>query len=92
MSNNQELNSVVNEVADPRLVHVFRLLNCESEDDISGSDYDKLEDSFISQAHSVVSTEVDLDALRAAGFTVLADNIAELERVSLAYDWSRENL
>ncbi len=92
MSNNQELTTSHDEGSDPRLAHVLSLLNYESEDDVTDSDYERIEDAFISQTQEVISSGTDFDALRAAGFSVLADSLAELGRVSDAYNWSRENL
>jgi hypothetical protein len=77
---------------DKRLALVLEITGSDSEADIASSDYDKVEDHFISCAVSVICSDDEINKLREAGFNELADKMKDLEDASEAYDWSRENL
>jgi len=77
---------------DPRVSIVLDVIQVENIEDVSQSDFDRLEDNFLAQANEVVLDDVQLEHLKASGFAELATRLGELKNASLAYDWSRENL
>ncbi|MDC8832829.1 hypothetical protein [Alteromonas gilva] len=77
---------------DPRESIVLETTDCASVDDVSRSDYDRIEDHFIAVANSLIEDSSQIEHLRVSGFTVLAEKLQRLDEASSAYDWSRENL
>lgn len=78
--------------SDPRIQKVMDELGYDKPEEITNSDYDKLEDNFISAATDVIVDDETLTQLQEAGFGELATKLAALDDACDKYDWARENL
>lgn len=78
---------------DERLRHTLDSRSYKSENEVTDSDYDRIEDDFIQGANDLIYTgEKQIEALIEAGFTELAGKFKNMSAISGAYDWARENL
>ncbi len=78
---------------DERLQYILDKFNYESENDVTDSDYDRVEDDFIQGSNDLIyAGEKQIEALIEAGFTELAEKFKDMSVISEAYDWTRENL
>lgn len=85
--------TVTENTVDERLQYILDEFGYESEDEVSDSDYNRVEDNFIQGANDLIYTGEDqIEALIEAGFTELAEKFKNMSVVSGAYDWTRENL
>lgn len=78
--------------SDRRVKLVLDITGGTSISDITASDYEKVEDNYISAANELYLSDQDIEALKKAGFEDLASKIISLKDAADAYDWSRENL
>jgi hypothetical protein len=76
---------------DPRINYVTEVLGIDKED-ISQSDYNRLEDNFTSLAEDCALTDIELVELADAGFTIFAEKIKALKHAAHAFNWGKENL
>lgn len=78
---------------DERLQYILDEFGYESKDEVSDSDYDRVEDNFIQGANELIyAGEKQIEELIDAGFLELAEKFKDMTTVSEAYDWTRENL
>lgn len=78
---------------DKRLQYILDARGYKSENEVTDSDYDRIEDDFIQGANDLIyAGEKQIEALIEAGFTDLAEKFKAMSIVSGAYDWTRENL
>lgn len=56
------------------------------------SDFERIEDSFISVANSLMESESTLRSLRVAGFAEIADKLTELNQNIVALKWAEKHL
>lgn len=85
--------TVTENAVDERLQYILDEFGYENEDDVSDSDYTRVEDNFIQGANDLIyAGENQIEALIEAGFTELAEKFKDMSVISGAYDWTRENL
>lgn len=77
---------------DPREAFVKEITGESDVANCSSSDYERIEDAFIDGASQMGKYLEQCEALRAAGFTELADSLVTLDNHRQAFDWARQNL
>jgi len=70
---------------------VANQLGCDV-NDISQSDYERIQDGFESAAESCIQDEASLAKLDSMGFHELAEQLRELAKMSELFSWAKENL
>jgi hypothetical protein len=93
IQDNQNEQAPDENATDERLQYILDEFGYESKEDISDSDYDRVEDNFIQGANDLIyAGEKQIEALIEAGFPELAEKFKDMSVISEAYDWTRENL
>lgn len=80
------------QAVDPREAFVKEITGESDVSNCTVSDYERIEDAFLASASEMDKYLEQCEALRAAGFTELADSLVSLDNHRQAYDWARENL